>query len=51
MTELIAHRPPRCSKPARNTAVSVESSMIGNVDAVASRLASAVISATPSRPT
>jgi hypothetical protein len=29
----------------------VESSMIGSVDAVASLLASAVMSATPSRPT
>ena len=51
LTELTMQRPPRCSRPAWITGGSVESIMIGRVDAVASREAMAAISAAPSRPT
>ena len=50
-TELTTHRPPRRSRPASTTLGSVESNMIGNVDAVANRPATSLMSAAPSRPT
>jgi hypothetical protein len=50
-TELSAQRPPSTFSPASSTCGSVESSTIGSVEAVASRLAISVMSATPSRPT
>ena len=50
-TELTMDRPPSCSRPAWITGGSVESIMIGSVDAVASRDAIAAMSAAPSRPT
>ena len=51
LTELITHRPPRRSSPARSTSGSVESSTIGSETDVPSREASSLMSATPSRPT
>ena len=51
LTELMTQRPPRHSSPASITCGSVESSMIGNVDAVANRARPRACRATPSRPT
>ena len=51
LTELMTDRPPRHSSPASMTCGSVESSMIGKVDAVANRPAISRMSTTPSRPT
>ncbi len=50
-TEFTTQRPPSISRPASTTFGSVESSMIGNVEAVANRLAISRMSAAPSRPT
>jgi hypothetical protein len=50
-TEFTTHRPPSISSPASMTFGSVESSMIGSVDAVANRPAISRMSAAPSRPT
>ena len=51
LTELMTARPPRHSRPASMTGGSVESSMIGSVDAVARRAAASRMSTAPSRPT
>ena len=51
LTELTTQRPPSISRPASMTFGSVESSMIGSVDAVANRPASSRMSSAPSRPT
>jgi hypothetical protein len=51
LTELTTQRPPSWASPASMTAGSVESSMIGSVEAVAKRPASSRMSSVPSRPT
>ncbi len=50
LTELRIGRPPIHSSAARTTGPSVESTMSGTVDCVQRRLATSVMSATPSAP-